>query len=64
MKLTAEERAADLEPLLAAGWSLVNGRDAIYKEFIMKDFNQVRDDAARSHFVITVVLSFHMGTCV
>lgn len=42
VKLTQEQRTTDLEPLLNKGWSLVNGRDAIYKEFIFKDFNQVK----------------------
>ena len=30
---------ATLEPLLATGWALVEGRDAITKEFTFKDFN-------------------------
>ncbi|MEM6739351.1 MAG: 4a-hydroxytetrahydrobiopterin dehydratase [Pseudomonadota bacterium] len=29
-----------LEPLLASGWSLVNGRDAIIKTFQFRDFNE------------------------
>lgn len=29
-----------MQPLLNAGWSMVNGRDAIYKEYLFKDFNQ------------------------
>ncbi|MEM0934746.1 MAG: 4a-hydroxytetrahydrobiopterin dehydratase [Pseudomonadota bacterium] len=29
-----------LEPLLASGWSLVNGRDAITKTFQFRDFNE------------------------
>lgn len=41
-KLTPEQRTNLLEPLLAKNWTLVAGRDAIYKEFIFKDFNQVR----------------------
>ena len=32
----------DLEPLKSAGWTMVEGRDAIYKEFMFKDFNEVR----------------------
>jgi 4a-hydroxytetrahydrobiopterin dehydratase len=28
-----------LDPLLATGWALVEGRDAIAKEFTFKDFN-------------------------
>lgn len=39
-KLNEAERKELLEPLLAKGWTLVNGRDAIYKEFLFKDFNQ------------------------
>ncbi|XP_055325472.1 putative pterin-4-alpha-carbinolamine dehydratase [Sitodiplosis mosellana] len=39
-KLSDAERKELLEPLLAKGWTLVNGRDAIYKEFLFKDFNQ------------------------
>ncbi|XP_017967398.1 pterin-4-alpha-carbinolamine dehydratase isoform X3 [Drosophila navojoa] len=39
-KLTEQERAEKLQPLLDGGWSLVEGRDAIYKEFVLKDFNQ------------------------
>ncbi|KAK7487226.1 hypothetical protein BaRGS_00021578 [Batillaria attramentaria] len=39
-KLTDEERNADLSPLKSAGWTMVEGRDAIYKEFLFKDFNQ------------------------
>ena len=41
MKLTEEERKTKLEPLLSTGWSLVSGRDAIYKEFLFKNFNEV-----------------------
>merc|ERR1712126_215972 len=39
-KLTPEERVAQLEPLISKGWTKVQDRDAIYKEFIFKDFNQ------------------------
>ncbi|KAH8419120.1 hypothetical protein KR222_005599, partial [Zaprionus bogoriensis] len=39
-KLTEQERAEKLQPLLDAGWTLVEGRDAIHKEFMLKDFNQ------------------------
>jgi len=31
LKLTPEERETHLSPLHAAGWSLVDGRDALYK---------------------------------
>jgi 4a-hydroxytetrahydrobiopterin dehydratase len=36
--LTVEERAEALGPL--TGWIMVEGRDAIRKEFRFKDFNQ------------------------
>ncbi|XP_023160856.1 pterin-4-alpha-carbinolamine dehydratase isoform X2 [Drosophila hydei] len=39
-KLNEQERAEKLQPLLDGGWRLVEGRDAIYKEFVLKDFNQ------------------------
>lgn len=37
-KLTPETRDAALSPLLAAGWTLVDGRDAIEKRFEFADF--------------------------
>lgn len=39
-KLTEEERETKLKSLLTNGWSLVTNRDAIYKEFLFKTFNQ------------------------
>ncbi|XP_005097347.1 pterin-4-alpha-carbinolamine dehydratase [Aplysia californica] len=39
-KLSDEERSSVLGPLKEAGWTMVEGRDAIYKEFLFKDFNQ------------------------
>ncbi|XP_017893339.1 probable pterin-4-alpha-carbinolamine dehydratase [Ceratina calcarata] len=39
-KLTQEEREQDLKPLLSSGWSVQQNRDAIYKEFLFKNFNQ------------------------
>ncbi|GJQ66595.1 Pcd [Trypoxylus dichotomus] len=39
-KLTAEQRKEKLDPLLVQGWSMVNNRDAIYKEFLFKNFNE------------------------
>ncbi|XP_069892541.1 pterin-4-alpha-carbinolamine dehydratase 2 isoform X1 [Dipodomys merriami] len=38
--LTAEERNQAMLPLKAAGWSELSDRDAIYKEFSFKNFNQ------------------------
>ena len=40
-KLTDEERQQGLKEVLDAGWTMVKGRDAIYREFLFKDFNQV-----------------------
>ncbi|KAK7106739.1 hypothetical protein V1264_017960 [Littorina saxatilis] len=39
-KLTGDERNTTLAPLKATGWTDVQGRDAIYKEFLFKDFNE------------------------
>merc|ERR1712170_154541 len=39
-KLTEEERSSQLAPLLSKGWTMVEGRDAIHKDFLFKDFNQ------------------------
>lgn len=39
-KISEEERKTVLKPLLSGGWSMVEGRDAIYKEFLFKNFNQ------------------------
>jgi len=41
VKLTGEERNTKLSELKQAGWTEVEGRDAIYKEFVFKNFNQV-----------------------
>ena len=37
-KLTETERAELLEPLLAAGWAMADGRDAIRKVYRFADF--------------------------
>ncbi|KAL8598432.1 hypothetical protein ACOMHN_032709 [Nucella lapillus] len=39
-KLTEEERTTTLTPLTSSGWSIVDGRDAIFKEFLFKDFKE------------------------
>ncbi|KAI0226664.1 Pterin-4-alpha-carbinolamine dehydratase 2 [Lamellibrachia satsuma] len=39
-KLSKEERSSVLTGLIQAGWTEVDGRDAIYKEFLFKNFNQ------------------------
>jgi 4a-hydroxytetrahydrobiopterin dehydratase len=39
--LTPRERSSYLSPLLAAGWSIPTGKEeSIYREIILKDFNQ------------------------
>merc|ERR1711976_257727 len=40
VQLTADERVQHIDPLVEAGWSLVEGRDAIEKEFTFKNFNE------------------------
>ncbi|EDO48563.1 predicted protein [Nematostella vectensis] len=47
LKLDDEERNAKLPALKKAGWSEVEERDAIYKEFMFKDFNQAFGFMAR-----------------
>jgi len=37
-QLTAAERDSDLAPLLAAGWAMTDGRDAIHKTYVFKNF--------------------------
>ena len=37
-KLTETERATDLAPLLANGWAMVDGRDAIHKTYSFRNF--------------------------
>ncbi|CAL1684729.1 unnamed protein product [Lasius platythorax] len=39
-KLTPEEREQNLNPLLSTGWTVQSDRDAIYKEFVFKNFNE------------------------
>ncbi|XP_022657133.1 pterin-4-alpha-carbinolamine dehydratase-like [Varroa jacobsoni] len=38
--LKPTERTEELAPLLALGWTITSGRDAIYKEVMFKDFNE------------------------
>ncbi|KAL1922412.1 uncharacterized protein VTP21DRAFT_9951 [Calcarisporiella thermophila] len=40
IKLTEEERRVELQPLLACKWAMVEGRDAIKKTFLFKNFNE------------------------
>ncbi|XP_065075070.1 putative pterin-4-alpha-carbinolamine dehydratase [Ochlerotatus camptorhynchus] len=40
VKLTEEQRKEQLQPLLKAGWTMVKDRDAIYKEYLFKNFNE------------------------
>jgi len=56
VKLTGEERDTKLLELKQAGWTEVEGRDAIYKEFVFKNFNQVPHLSAESYAVSAKVL--------
>jgi len=51
--LTEEERAHLLPLLRNAQWVELGTRDAIYKEFIFKDFNQVHN--INSIYLVTIV---------
>ncbi|MDX8352728.1 4a-hydroxytetrahydrobiopterin dehydratase [Cognatiyoonia sp. IB215182] len=37
-KLTDAERGEQITPLLESGWAMVDGRDAIHKTFVFKNF--------------------------
>ena len=37
-KLTDAERIAQIDPLLANGWTIQDGRDAIHKTFVFSNF--------------------------
>ncbi|XP_012061948.1 PREDICTED: probable pterin-4-alpha-carbinolamine dehydratase [Atta cephalotes] len=39
-KLSLEEREQNLSSLLSKGWTVQENRDAIYKEFVFKNFNE------------------------
>lgn len=48
MKLTGDDRATKLKPLLDSGWEIdQTGRDAIKKEFLFKNFNEAFGFMAR-----------------
>jgi len=36
--LTPQERTEQIIPLLATGWQMVNGRDAIQKRYVFRNF--------------------------
>lgn len=57
-KLNEAERKEKVEPLLAKGWTVVTGRDAIYKEITFKDFNQVKPQAYPIYLVVVVSNEF------
>lgn len=40
VKLTEEQRKEQLKPLFDAGWTMVKDRDAMYKEYLFKNFNE------------------------
>ncbi|KAL5019851.1 hypothetical protein ScPMuIL_002743 [Solemya velum] len=39
-RLSDDDRKTTLKPLIDGGWTMVEGRDAIYKEFLFKNFIQ------------------------
>ena len=39
-KLSEDQRTVDLQPVKESGWKVLDDRDAIYKEFIFRDFNE------------------------
>lgn len=39
-RLSGDDRTTKVSALKTSGWTEVDGRDAIYKEFMFKDFNQ------------------------
>ncbi|XP_060525267.1 probable pterin-4-alpha-carbinolamine dehydratase [Cylas formicarius] len=39
-KLSSEDRATTLSKLTQQGWAVLESKDAIYKEFVFKNFNQ------------------------
>ncbi len=39
-RLAQQERDVDLQKLLASGWTMVEGRDAIARDYKFKNFNQ------------------------
>lgn len=41
-KLTDEERKTQLQPLLNSGWALDSTKDAIKKEYLFQNFNEVK----------------------
>jgi len=40
MGLLTDEQRKDLEPLFARGWEVLKNRDAIFKSFQLKNFNE------------------------
>lgn len=58
-KLSPEEREQNLSPLLSTGWTVQAKRDAIYKEFVFKNFNEVcyMNIAVYNYYDLVVQLS-------
>jgi pterin-4a-carbinolamine dehydratase len=59
--LSPEERTSKLEPLLSNGWSMVDARDAIYKEFLFTNFNQVCLLCVCAHVHVCMHMHVHTG---
>jgi len=58
-KLTDIERTENLGPILDSGWSMVDGRDAIYKEFIFKDFIEAFGFMSSVALKVFLITSIH-----
>ncbi|XP_032693491.1 pterin-4-alpha-carbinolamine dehydratase 2 isoform X2 [Lontra canadensis] len=63
--LTAEERNQVILDLKAAGWSELHERDAIYKEFSFKNFNQTSARPLSLFWErwLPVTLVWHLASC-
>lgn len=48
VKLTEDQRATDLAPLLAQGWTMAEGRDAICKTYRFRNFVEAFGFMARA----------------
>ena len=49
-KLTDAERIAQIDPLLANGWTIQDGRDAIHKTFVFSNFIEAFGFMTRAAF--------------
>ena len=61
IKLSGDDRTKQLEALTTAGWKEVDGRDAIRKVFMFKNFNQVRAGVLFSSYGVGCVHDLEGG---